>query len=136
MTGDNKGRVINFKNTIILMTTNSKDIDHDFKPEVLGRLDARLTYKPLDSSIMLELINKQVKLLNERLKGKKVEVKLDAGAIKTLTEQGFDAQFGARPLNAVFNKLVNRPLSKLILSDTLKEGVKTLSWNGNEMIVT
>jgi ATP-dependent Clp protease ATP-binding subunit ClpB len=133
---DNKGRTISFKNTIILMTTNSKNPEVDFKPEVLGRLDGRLHYHSLDNSIMRQLIDKQLTALNERLKSKKVEVKLDLSAYKTLSEQGYDAAFGARPLNAVFNKLVTRPLSKLILADQLKEGVKTLSWNGHEMSIT
>ncbi|HXH74529.1 MAG TPA: AAA family ATPase [Bacteriovoracaceae bacterium] len=132
---DNKGRVINFKNTIIMMTSNTKNPKEDFKPEVLGRLDAILTFKALDKSIMKQLIDKQVKLLNERLKSKKVSLKLDESAYVTLTEQGFDAQYGARPLNSVFQRLVTRPLSKQILGGNLAEGDILMSWNGHEMII-
>jgi ATP-dependent Clp protease ATP-binding subunit ClpB len=130
---DNKGRTINFKNTIIMMTSNSKDPKSDFKPEVLGRMDAVLTYHALDISIMKQLIDKQVRLLNERLKSKKVTLKLDTKAYKTLEEQGFDHQYGARPLNSVFQKLVTRPLSKKILEGNLKEGEMFMTWNGHEM---
>ena len=130
---DNKGRTINFKNTIIMMTSNSKDPKSDFKPEVLGRMDAILTFHALDRSIMKQLIDKQVKLLNERLRSKKVTLKLDTKAYQTLEEQGFDHQFGARPLNAVFSKLVTRPLSKKILEGNLKEGELFMTWNGQEM---
>jgi ATP-dependent Clp protease ATP-binding subunit ClpB len=133
---DNRGRTISFKNTIILMTTNSKNLELDFKPEVLGRLDARLTFRSLDNSIMRQLIDKQMKSLNERLKAKKVEIKLDLSAYQALTDQGYDEKFGARPLNAVFNRLVTRPLSRLILSDELKEGVKSMSYQNGEMKVT
>ncbi len=132
---DNKGRTINFKNTIILMTSNSKNPKEEFKPEVLGRLDAVLTYHALDISIMKQLIDKQVKLLNERLKSKKVTLKLDAKAYKTLEVQGFDHQYGARPLNSVFQKLVTRPLSKKVLEGNLKEGELFMTWNGLEMEV-
>lgn len=133
---DNKGRTVNFKNTIIMMTSNSKNPKEDFKPEVLGRIDAVLNFRGLDKRIMKELVNKQVRLLNERLKSKKVILRLDEKAHETLADQGFDFQYGARPLNAVFQKLVTRPLSKKILEGILPEGEITMSWNGQEMIVT
>ena len=132
---DNKGRTINFKNTIIMMTSNSKDPKSDFKPEVLGRIDAVLNFKPLDKSIMKQLIDKQVKLINERLRSKKVQLRLDSPAYETLEVQGYDAQYGARPLNGVFQKLVTRPLSKKILAGNLHEGDMLMSWNGSEMVV-
>jgi ATP-dependent Clp protease ATP-binding subunit ClpB len=132
---DNKGRVINFKNTIIMMTSNSKNLKADFKPEVLGRIDAVLTFQAIDKSVMKQLIDKQLKLLNERLKSKKVQLKLDQKAYETLENQGFDAQYGARPLNGVFQKLVTRPLSKRILGGNLNEGDLIMSWNGQEMVI-
>jgi ATP-dependent Clp protease ATP-binding subunit ClpB len=132
---DNKGRTISFKNCILLMTSNSKYPEKDFKPEVLGRIDARLQFRALDNSIMRQLIDKQVRLLNERLKGKHLSVKLDSSAYHTLTEQGYDATYGARPLNAVFNRLVTRPLSRLILEDKLPSGEVTLKWGDGEMSV-
>lgn len=133
---DNKGRTINFKNTIIIMTSNSKNPKADFKPEVLGRVDAILNFHALDKSVMKELIHKQVKLLNERLKAKKVSLVLDEKAVETLTEQGFDPHFGARPLNSVFTRLVTRPLSKKILEGSLDEGAVKMSWNGQEMVLS
>lgn len=132
---DNKGRVINFKNTIIMMTSNSKNPKEDFKPEVLGRIDAVLNFHALDKSIMKQLVDKQVKLLNERLKSKKVVLKLDKKAYDTLEEQGYDHQYGARPLNGVFQRLVTRPLSKKILEGKLEGGELLMSWNGQEMEV-
>lgn len=132
---DNKGRVVNFKNTIIMMTSNSKNPREDFKPEVLGRIDGVLTFHSIDKSVMKQLIDKQVKFLNERLKVKKVQLKLDPKAYETLEVQGFDAQYGARPLNGVFQKLVTRPLSKRILGGNLQEGDLVMSWNGHGMMI-
>lgn len=132
---DNKGRVINFKNTIVMMTSNSKNLKADFKPEVLGRMDAVLTYHSLDKSVMKQLVDKQLKFLNERLKSKKVQLKLDEIAYATLEEQGFDHQYGARPLNGVFQRLVTRPLSKKILEGNLHEGDLLMGWNGHEMVI-
>ncbi len=127
---DNKGRTINFKNTIVMMTSNSKNPKEDFKPEVLGRIDGVLTYLGLDKRVMRQLVDKQLRFLNERLKSKKVVLKLDKKAFDTLEEQGFDFQYGARPLNGVFQRLVTRPLSKKILEGNLAGGELLMTWNG------
>ncbi|EQC44220.1 ATP-dependent Clp protease ATP-binding subunit [Bacteriovorax sp. Seq25_V] len=123
---DNKGRVIDFKNTIILLTTNSKDLEGDFKPEVLGRLDAVVDYHALDKSVMTSLVTKQVKLLNERLAAKKISVILKEETIQKLCELGYDERYGARPLQSVFNREIVRPLSKQVLSGEIKEGSVSL----------
>jgi len=130
---DNKGRTINFRNTIVILTTNSKNIYADFKPELIGRLDAVLEFKNLDSSIMERLVDKQVHLLNERLKSKNIQFSLSEAAERTIIEQGFDPIFGARPLASVFNRVVARPLSKEILAGTLSEGSYQADWNGEEL---
>ena len=117
---DNKGRTINFKNTIILLTTNSTQLERDFKPELLGRLDAILDFNPLDESVMKDLVLKQVTLLKERLKNEDYKVDFKEEVISKLAELGYDPKYGARPLQSVFNRLVIRPLSKLVLGDKLQ----------------
>lgn len=117
---DNKGRTVNFKSTVIVLTSNSKNPDLDFKPEVLGRIDARLEYNALDESIMHSLVEKQIRLLKERI-GSKFKIEFDQKAIDQIAKLGFDERFGARPLQSVFNKLVIRPLSKKILSGSMDE---------------
>ncbi|MGE0173599.1 MAG: ATP-dependent Clp protease ATP-binding subunit [Oligoflexales bacterium] len=129
---DNKGRVINFKNTIVLLTTNSKNIHQDFKPEVLGRLDGVLHYKPIDKSIMAKLVERQLEETNERLKAKKIHITLTDAALRSLCEQGYDPNFGARPLRSVFNKLINRKVSHEILSGKLSQGEHTISVKNGE----
>jgi len=119
---DNKGRTINFKNTIILLTSNSKNIEMDFKPEVLGRLDGILTYNSLDVRVLERLVEKQIKLLNERVKEKNITVDLDPQVKSEIMKAGFDAKYGARPLASVFNRLIIRPLSRRLLGDDLGEG--------------
>ncbi len=126
---DNKGRTIDFKNTIILMTTNSKNISEDFKPEVLGRLDSILTFKALDPSIMKDLIDKQLKLLNDRLLGKNLKIELDEECYIEIAKRGYDPRFGARPLQSVFSQIVSRPLSRKILQGNLSSGTLRGHWN-------
>ncbi len=115
---DNKGRTINFKNTIIMLTTNSRDLEHDFKPEVLGRIDGILNYHELDKSVMKSLIDKQVDLLKERLASRQVDIELGSDLYDKLADLGYDERYGARPLQSVFNRMIVRPLSHYILSET------------------
>ena len=120
---DNKGRVIDFKNTIIMLTTNSKNLELDFKPEVLGRIDSRLEFNELSMEVMSELVKKQVGLHNERLNSKDVSLNLDQKSLREIASRGYDPRYGAQPLQSVFNKLVIRPLSKEILKGQTRSGV-------------
>ncbi len=129
---DNKGRTIDFKNTIILITTNSKNIEEDFKPEVLGRLDAVLSYNALDQSIMKNLIDKQVKLLNQRLESKNLHVDLNEEVYNEIAKRGYDPRFGARPLQSVFGQYITRPLSRKILSGELQPGRVVAEWTPDQ----
>jgi len=126
---DNKGRTIDFRNTIIMITTNTKDLAADFKPEVLGRLDSILSYKPLDQSIMKNLIDRQVMKLNERLESKNLHIVLDDVLYNEVAKRGYDPRFGARPLQSVFGQLITRPLSKKLLAGELANGELTASWS-------
>lgn len=132
---DSKGRTINFKNTIILLTTNSLDVEKSFKPEVLGRLDGILSYKQLDPSIMSSLVAKQVTLLNQRLRSKNFTIKINDELKKFLADKGFDPRYGARPLNSVFNKFVIRPLSEKLLKGELSSGEVTLGIKDGELVI-
>lgn len=129
---DNKGRTINFKNTVIFLTTNSKNPEQDFKPEVLGRLDAILTYDALDKSNMESLVNKQIRLLQERVKGQGLKLNFSAEVVQKLGDLGYSEVYGARPLQGVFNRLIVRPLSKFILKGEKLEEVE-FNLNGEEI---
>lgn len=132
---DNKGRTVDFKNTILAMTTNSKNLQLDFKPEVLGRIDAVLDYKELEKSVVSQLVEDQLNSLNQRLQSKKVTVSLSDDLIAKLQEQGYDPRYGARPLRAAFNRLVNRPLAQSLLKGELNPGNHKLCWQDNKVIM-
>ena len=131
---DNKGRTINFKNTVIMLTSNSKNPEMDFKPEVLGRLDARLVYNGLDKSVMENLVQKQISLLSKRLADKNINIEFDTKTVKHLSELGHDEKYGARPLQSTFNRLVIRPLSKYILGSDLSEKNIKVGLKNDELI--
>ncbi len=132
---DNKGRTIDFKNTILFLTTNSKNLEGDFKPEVLGRIDTILDYKALGNSVMKDLIEKQRGLLNNRLSAKKMSLELGEELVRVLSERGYNESYGARPLANVFNQLIIRPLSRRLLEGTLEEGKVLALWKADRGIV-
>ncbi len=132
---DNKGRTIDFKNTIILLTTNSKDVELDFKPEVLGRLDAILDYSALEGDVINNLVRKELSFLNERLQSKKLKLELDDEVVVALASRGIDERYGARPLKSVFNRLVTRPLSRKLLEGSLEEGILKGHWSESDKVV-
>jgi len=127
---DNKGRTINFKNTIVLLTTNSKNIELDFKPEVLGRLDGVLEYHSLGKTVMKNLVDKQISLLERRLKSQNISIHLTNEVQEKIAELGYDPTYGARPLQSVFNKLIIRPLSRMIIAN--KQEYKLFSFSIKE----
>jgi ATP-dependent Clp protease ATP-binding subunit ClpB len=130
---DNKGRTINFKNTIVLLTSNAKDYRNQFKPEVLGRLDCVLNFKHLGKEVHKKLIQRQVDVLNQRLHSKDLVITLDDQLVGELLERGFDDQYGARPLQSVFQKMVTVPLSKLLLAGKLPQGQILGQYRENEV---
>lgn len=118
------------------MTTNSKNPELDFKPEVLGRLDGVLTYNSLDKSVMSDLVQKQISLLEKRVKGQKFELQFTDKAIQHLADVGYDETYGARPLASVFNRLVIRPISKMVLAGKLEEKKVTVDFDGEKLEAT
>lgn len=132
---DNKGRVIDFKNTIIFITTNTQDIYQAFKPEVLGRLDAIIDYHELPQEIMMNLIGKQLSELNQRIKEKKINVSLSNSVQALLSEKGYDARFGARPLRSAFDKYVVRPLSIKLVKGELNEGDIVIDFKNDQISI-
>lgn len=130
---DNKGRTVNFKNTVILLTTNSVNIETDFKKELLGRLDAVLTYNSLQKEVMHDLVMKQISLLEKRVKSQNFAVSFSSDVINHLADLGYDENYGARPLQSTFKRLILRPLSRLIHQDSLENKCVDFSLKSSEI---
>lgn len=119
---DNKGRTINFKNTVVMMTSNVKDHEQYFKPEVLGRIDAVLKYKKLNKKVAERIIDRELVALNRQLKTKDLTVTFSPEIYAVLQEEGMNELYGARPLRSAFKKLITRPLSQKLLKGQLHSG--------------
>jgi len=139
---DGKGRTVDFKNTLVIMTSNLgsqviKDLSRDygamekevrsvleahFKPEFLNRIDEVIIFKPLPKEAILEIVGLQLDLLAKRLADRKIGLEVSTEAKALLAERGFDAVYGARPLKRTIQKDVQNPLAMKILAGEFGEG--------------
>ena len=115
---DNKGRVVNFKNTIIIMTSNAT---HDqlralMRPEFLNRIDDIITFKPLDKEQIAKVVELQMNRVKSMLEPQGFTLQWTPGAIDFLADKGYDPQYGARPVKRAIQDYVLNELSKQLLS--------------------
>ncbi|HAP29559.1 MAG TPA: ATP-dependent chaperone ClpB, partial [Porphyromonadaceae bacterium] len=145
---DNKGRMVNFKNTIIIMTSNmgSSVIRENFskmtpenkeetiektkqevldmlkqtiRPEFLNRIDETIMFTPLNEKEIEEIVGLQVKVVRKMLAANGITLEVTPAALHYLAEEGYDPEFGARPVKRVIHRLVLNRLSKDILAQTV-----------------
>ena len=116
---DNKGRVVNFKNTIIIMTSNASRemLRKTFRPEFLNRIDDIITFKPLTKEQIAEVVELQMKRVKKMLEPQGFELCWTPAAIQYLAKVGYDPEFGARPVKRAIQDYVLNDLSKKILAE-------------------
>ena len=164
---DNKGRFINFKNTIIIMTSNmGSDIIRDnfkgfaekneeekenvisttkqdvmdrlkqiIRPEFLNRIDETVMFTPLDKKEILEIVEIQVKSVQKMLASNGITLKVTKEALELLAEDGYDPEFGARPVKRTIQRMVLNQLSKDILAQKVdREHPIIIDRKGDELV--
>lgn len=142
---DNNGKKADFRNIILIMTTNAgaRDlssggvgfrnsaetkgnakgaIERTFNPEFLNRLDAMIAFRPLDLPIIEKIVDKFIGELNSQLAEKGVVVNLNPQSRKWLAKNGFDPRYGARPMARLINEKIKQPLAEAILFGSLANG--------------
>ncbi len=142
---DGQGRTTNFKNTIIILTSNlgsqlitdkgivnnhsvsldeliNQELKAHFRPEFLNRLDEIIHFEPLQKETLLKVVDLQLNRLRERLKAKGINLEINKDVLVLLTELGYDPSFGARPLKRVIQKELESEIAKYILKGKYKEG--------------
>ncbi len=163
MLTDSLGRKVDFKNTIIIMTSNigARDIKNIgsfgfggenaadrysslkntveeamrklFNPEFLNRVDETIVFRNLEKEDILEIIDIEMKELHKNIHDNKMELTLDQTAKEFLVEKGFDPKFGARPLRRAIQKFVEDPIAEEILRGTFKDGSKIIAKHVDNM---
>ena len=164
---DNKGRFINFKNTIIIMTSNmgsdiirekfqgfndkSEEEKEDIisttkqdvmdrlkqiiRPEFLNRIDETVMFTPLDKKEILQIVEIQVKSVEKMLASNGIVLVVTKPALELLAEDGYDPEFGARPVKRTIQRMVLNQLSKDILSQKVdREHPIIIDWEGDELV--
>ena len=151
---DSQGREVDFKNTVIIMTSNLgarhitdkkslgfgntendkeyeelkkeviKELKHELRPEFINRIDEIIVFHKLNKQDIENIAQIMLKQVEERLQKQKYIVEIDDGVVKTIVEQGFDSNFGARPLRRTIQNLVEDKISEEILAGNLKKNKK------------
>lgn len=122
---DGQGHVVNFTNTIIIMTSNLPSMDavkHQFRPEFINRIDEIVFFNPLGKDIMSGIVRIQLRNLSRRLAERRITLDVSDAAIKWLGDNGYDQVFGARPLKRLITSAVEDKIADLILSGAVGEG--------------
>jgi len=116
---DNKGRTANFKNTIIIMTSNAtrEQLRANMRPEFLNRIDEIITFTPLTKDQIADVVRLQMKKVTDMLEPQGITLECTPQAISYLAEQGYDPDFGARPVKRAIQQYVLNDLSKKLLAD-------------------
>ena len=157
---DSQGRTVDFKNTIIILTSNlgsqilldgigadgeitqaAKDqvdalLHHTFRPEFLNRLDEIVFYKPLTKANITGIIDLQIDALNKRLSDKQLRCELTDSAKQLIIDTSYDPQFGARPLRRYIQHTVETLIAKKILAGSILPGETiTVDVQNDELVI-
>jgi len=133
---DNKGRVVNFKNTIIIMTSNAQrdQLRSIFRPEFLNRIDDIITFSPLSEEEIRQIVRLQVDKVVKMVAESGITLHVTDEAIRLIARAGYDPQFGARPVKrAIQEKLLNQLSKRIIAGEILHEKPVTVQADGDQL---
>ena len=122
---DVKNREVSFKDTIVICTTNAKDLS-EFKPEFVNRFDEICHFHELSSDDLLKVVGLIIDSVNKTLAEQKISVSIDEDARRLLVERGYDPQMGARPMRRIVQKTVENIVAKMVLSGAVDSGANVI----------
>ncbi|HNU22944.1 MAG TPA: AAA family ATPase, partial [Mesotoga sp.] len=142
---DGKGKTVSFSNTILIMTSNlaSKELTEmsdenqmksvvgeilrrAFRPEFINRLDSIVLFRPLDEKAMEGIVKMRIAEMEKRLAEQKISVEISKEALGYLAKEGYDREYGARPVRRLIEKSVEGPIADMIIDGSLVEGMKVI----------
>ncbi len=137
---DGQGHIVNFTNTIIIMTSNLKDettVRKRFAPEFINRIDEFVFFNSLSKANMAPIVKIQLGKLEKRLSERRITMHVSDKAIEWLGDKGFDPDYGARPLRRFIMSNVEDPIADLILSGKISDGgVINIEVKGKDLVVS
>ena len=147
---DSNGRTVDFKNTIIIMTSNlgseyalegkndlvMKELQDTFKPEFINRIDEVIIFKPLSKEVIHEILDKIIKEIETRLSDKNIKLNLTDACKNYLIDIGYDVNYGARPLKRTVSRTIETMLAEKIIDGSIKYGDKvTFDYQDGNIII-
>ena len=142
---DSNGRTVDFKNTIIIMTSNigseyaldsdkekvMEELRHALRPEFINRVDEIIIFNPLSKDVIYQILDKIIEEIEERLNDKNLKIKLTDEARNYLVDIGYDVNYGARPLKRAVSRSIETILAEKIINGEVKYGdTVTFDYNG------
>jgi len=126
---DGQGRTVDFKNTIVIMTSNAPkdDLPRLFRPEFLNRVDEIIVFHRLTEEQLKKIVDIQLETLNARLAERHIQLELTDGAREHLIRVGYDPAYGARPLKRAIQKEVETPLARKLVAGEIHDGQKVVA---------
>ncbi len=134
---DNKGRTVNFKNTIIIMTSNAprESLMSIFRPEFLNRIDEIIEFTPLEQSEIRQIVRMQLDRVAKMVAENGIQLTIDDKAVDLIARVGFDPQFGARPVKrAIQEQLLNQLSKKMLSGEIDRDHPISVSSDGNKLL--
>ena len=149
---DSQGRTVDFKNTIIIMTSNlgseyilenkenanelvMDELRHTFKPEFINRIDEIIIFKSLNKDIVYDILNKIINEVQDRLSDKKIKITLTDTAKKYIIDHSYDERYGARPIKRYVSRNVETMLANAIITDKIKFNSEVIIDVENDQLV-
>ncbi len=153
---DSKGRTVNFKNAVIIMTSNlgsdliathvgdkkkqeaavNQKLKTSFRPEFLNRVDEIIIFQPLEQKQIKEIVKLQIKDLNQQVATEEISLKFTEAAIDHFAKVGFDPVYGARPIRRLMQKEVLDNLAMMLVKEEIKPNSKIkVDWDGKRVVV-
>ncbi|MCA9397703.1 ATP-dependent Clp protease ATP-binding subunit [candidate division WWE3 bacterium] len=123
---DTKGNVVDFKNTIIIATSNATDPEESFSPELRNRFDGIIQYAPLSNEQVQEITKHELRDITQKLYEKEIDVSFTPGLIAAIAELGFNPEYGARPVRRAIQDHVENPLAEALLQESIEAGARLL----------
>ncbi len=134
---DNKGRLVDFKNTIIIMTSNvpEGELRNHFRPEFLNRIDDIIVFKQLTEEQIVNVVKMQFDKVKDMLKQNGISIEMTDAATRYIAKISYDPQYGARPVKRMMQRELLNELSRMIIADKVnKDKPITVDYDGNGLV--
>lgn len=133
---DTHGNVVDFRNTIIIATSNAVKPEESFSPELRNRFDGIVQFKQLEQGQIIQIAMLELQALAKRLYEKEIELTFSPTLVEAVAQLGYDPQYGARPLRRAVQDHIENPLADALLKETIQTGDRIyLDWKNNHLFI-